>query len=972
MGLRLYTWVGVLMRLLYNMNEIFGVFKKLSYLCSMNIMTYMKRIYIFLLSAMFAVNLWAVPAIPHPISITLADGTTTEVYLHGDEFAHYHTLLNGVPVRIENGQLIEDYTLPEVTRKKIQIARQTAIQASSFPKVGSPRSLVILVNFKDQKFTKTKEDFMALLNENGYRKNGAIGSARDYFIAASDSLFQPIFDVYGPYDLPNNTAFYGANNNMNVQDMIIGACGAAEADGVDFSIYDINNDNQIDNVFVYFAGNNEAEGGPERTVWPHRSYISSRPQFGGKTLYDYACSSEFRLTGKKMCGIGTFCHEFSHVLGLADLYDTTHGKKQPLGTWDLMDSGNYNGSGCQPPSYSAFERFSLGWLEPTVLTDAGQYVLEPLTTHNQAYLIPVHDKEIKPNENGEYFLLENRQKVGWDAGSSCLAGTGMLIWHIDYRSTAWAQNRPNGGDNLLCFIESATGRKLTSGSHADPYPGYLKKTLFEPTAVDGTNLEKPLLDIKQVDKTISFVYIRDGNKHLNFSTKELITLNSSYTAFEDSIELVMPAQKLMLTGGSLDPEAEVTISASNSRFQISLDSLSWSLDLQLTPTLDSTINTPVYIRFRATEEVCDFKEGNIVAQQGAAIAIIELQGRSPRATLITEPQVNGITNLTPYSAELNWDAVKDATHYYVTLYQIEDGETLYSESFEHFDLPETVTQLGWQSNFNTLSSILQSADSYSLWFKETGNQLITEQYLQPITQLSFWYSVATAQVDTIGGLLIEGFDGTNWAVIDSLTLKKHDYKQTFSMDLSSQNYIQFRFTFTSNEGGKGVCIDDYLAVCSTLIHYLYQGDELTIEANDDDQVVTCYFSSLKPNAEYYYNVSVSDKGHGGCEEHIKELQEPQMFKTRIGKEDEHALTYSIEGIQYAKPTHVIYVPEAMGDRTLYFYDMMGQLIASCPVAENQNRVSFPEGNFISGNVYIVKYSVTDSVKRKDRWIKIIY
>ncbi len=932
----------------------------------------MKRTYVLFSLLLSALITFAVPAIPTPIEIPLADGTTTQVYLHGDEHGHHYTLLDGTPVRLEQGKLIKDNTLPEITRQKMRIARKTAIQASDFPNTGTPRGLVILVNFADKKFVKTNEQFTAMLNEEGYSENGGIGSARDYYINASDSLFQPIFDVYGPYDLPNNMAYYGGNNDRNAGQMIMGACGAAEAAGVDFSLYDENNDGKIDNVFVYYAGNNEAEGASANTVWPHRSYISSRPQYGGKELYDYACSSELRgRSSKTMCGIGTFCHEFSHVLGLADLYDVDY-EKNTLGTWDIMCSGSYNGNGCQPPSYTAFERFSVGWLNPTVLSEAGQYLLEPLTTHNQAYLIPVSDKKIEPNENGEYFLLENRQEVGWDAGPACLVSTGMLVWHINYRSNAWAQNRPNSGNNLLCFIESASGKQQTSGSHTDPFPGYLKKTMFEPKAVDGTNLEKPLLDIKLLDKTISFVYIRDGNKHLSFSTKEAI-LNSTYTELPNgTIENLMPAQKLMLTGGSLDPALDVTLRTSDAIFQFSLDSLSWTSTLKIRPTTDSIVETPVYVRYKSVKQTCDFKGGTISAQQGAAVAITELQGRSPRAILITEPQINTPENLTPYSAELNWKAVEDATHYYVTLYQLQQGETLYRESFEDFDSAPAVAKKGWQSNFNTLSSILQSTDTYSLWFKETGNQLVTEEYLQPITQLSFWYSVPTAKVDTIGGLLIEGFDGTNWIIIDSLTLKKNDHKRTFTTDLSAHAYIQFRITFTNNEGGKGVCIDDYLAVCSTLIDYLYKGEELTIEAIDEEELVTCYISDLKPNSEYHYKVRVSDKGREACEEHIRETEEIQSFKTLVGKDSELDLTYGIEGLQYSAPVHVIYVPEAMGDRTLYFYDMMGQLIASCPVAENQNRVSFPEGNFIPGNVYIVKYSVTDSVKRQDRWIKIIY
>ncbi len=932
----------------------------------------MKRFYLLSLLICAATIVFAVPATPLPIEITLADGTTQEVYLRGDEFAHHYTLLDGTPVRLEQGTLIKDYTLPEITRQKMRVARQANIQASDFPNTGTPRGLVILVNFTDKKFIKTNAEFKAMLNESGYSKNGGIGSARDYYIGASDSLFQPIFDVYGPYDLPQDMAYYGGNNDRNASQMIMGACGAAEAAGVDLSLYDENNDGKLDNVFVYYAGNNEAEGASENTIWPHRSYVPSMPQYGGKALYDYACSSELRGTGKTMCGIGTFCHEFSHVLGLADLYDLDY-EKNTVGIWDIMCSGSYNGNGCQPPSYTAFERFSVGWLTPTVLSEPGQYLLEPLTTHNQAYLIPVGDKEIKPNENGEYFLLENRQKVGWDAGSSCLAGTGMLVWHINYKAAAWGQNRPNSGSNLLCFIESATGGKMTAGSPADPFPGTKKKTTFMPITVLGEGLDKPLLDIKQLGNTISFVFIRDGNKHLAFSTEDIISLSSTYTLLADgTLRRNMPAQKLHLMGGSLSPDVEVTLRSSKANFQISLDSLSWATTLRLQPTVDSMINEKIYVRYRPTKQSCEFDLGNIQAQQGAALAVLELQGTAPREVIISEPQPKEIENLTPYSAELAWKAVEDATHYYVTLYQVEQGETLYKESFEAFDSPSAVALAGWQSNFNTLSSILKATGDYSLWFKVTGNQVVTEAYVQPISHLSFWYSVPTTDVDTVGGLLIEGFDGTVWSTIDSLTIRKRDRKQTFDVSLASKNYIQFRFTFTGNEGGNGVCMDDYVATCSTYIDYLYQGEELTIEAIDGEKTVNCYVAGLEPNAEYYYKVRVSDKGREGCEEHIKDMQEAQRFVTLAGNAGEQQLTYGLDSIHYNSTEHVIYVPEALGDRTLYFYDPMGQLIGQVAVAERQNRVAFPAGNFQPGHIYIVKYAVVDKLKRKDSWIKILY
>ncbi len=924
---------------------------------------------------------FAVPATPLPVEISLADGTTTQVYLRGDEYAHYYTTLDGTPIRIENGVIITDFTLPAQVLKKRRIAQQAAaVSQVTVSTVDAPRFVVLLVNFTDQKFIKTHADFNNLLNQSGYSENGGIGSVRDYFIASSDSLFMPHFDVYGPYDLPHDMAYYGTpsagSHDLRADDMVIHACAAADEAGVDFTQYDTNGDGIIDNVFVYYAGYNQAEGAHENTIWPHRSAVYPTQDYDGVALYGYACTSELRYSwGDNMCGIGTFCHEFSHVLGLMDLYDTEYGK-MTIGNWDIMSSGNYNGNGCMPPVYTAFERFSLGWLTPELLTDPQQYLLEPLETSNKAYMISATGETVMPNTNAEYFLLENRQYVGWDSDYQTIPGVGMLVWHVTYNRTAWEQNRPNSGNNLMCYIECATGFKQTEGSAADPFPGTTRKTMFMPILNDGTNLNKPLLEIQQLGLDIVFTFIRDGNRHLAFTSDEMITLNSNFTKLADGkIKRNMPVQVLTLAGSSLDPNQKVMVKTSKVNFQISLDTLNrdgWKSELSVPITQDSTLYCPLYVRYRPSMLTCDYDEGNIQAKQGAAMHIVPVRGMAPRAKIITEPVALQPTNVSPYSAELNWEAVADASHYYATIYQLKEGETSFIEEFENFDSPSDVMLAGWQTNFTTLSSTLKASGHYSLWVKETGNQMVSPTYEQPISKLSFWYSVPTTDIDTIGYFLLEGYTGEEWALVDSVVIKRRDHKKTYSYDTVAPVYIQFRLSFVIAEESDGVCIDNFTAMCDKEIDYLYKGEELTLNALNGEKQVTLYLENLMPDTEYFYKIRVSDKGRGGCQEYVVEMKDVQSFKTLNGKNDDIDLAYGIDSIHYSQPEHVIYVPVADGDRTLYFYDMMGQLIGQVSVAEHQNRVPFPEGNFISGNIYIVKYAITDKLKRKDRRIKIIY
>ena len=475
----------------------------------------MKKIFLALCACVCSLNLLAVPASPQPITVTQPDGSVLTVRLMGDEFHSYYTRLDGTPIRRDaKGFWIDD---EQVRYESIEAGRlrRTAQQvnaASTFPLTGAPHTIVILVSFTDVQYQKTREEFVQMLNKSGYSDNKGTGSARDYFIASSDSIFSPIFDVYGPYTVSHEQAFYGKhsgkNNDAEVALMVKEACSlAAEIDNVDFADYDTNNDGYVDNVFIYYAGHNEAEGGGENTIWPHRSMIVDASfRLNGKQLGDYACTSELRAAkGSEMCGIGTFCHEFGHVLGQPDFYDTTY-DHYTVANWDIMCNGSYNNEGRTPPAYTSFERFYLGWLTPVQLDPEtpGEFFLEPLETSNKAYLLAADKHNLTGNSPSpqEFFMLENRQHVGWDAPAASLPGVGMLVWHIDYNASAWNNNTPNNDKNKLrMHLEEANGitwkRRgvYDDGTASDPYPGKAEVHQFNPTLHDGTSLMQPIFNI---------------------------------------------------------------------------------------------------------------------------------------------------------------------------------------------------------------------------------------------------------------------------------------------------------------------------------------------------------------------------------------------------------------------------------------------------------------------------------------------
>ena len=261
-----------------------------------------------------------------------ADGTTLSLRICGDEFFHYAVTSDGYsvdqgpdgfyyylverdgrPVR-SNVRVSERGRRTADERRLLETLRPgvvaTALRArahrlrsetragleTGFPTTGEIRSVVILAAFSDVGFTvpDPQRAFERMLNEEGYSDNGALGSARDYYLDNSGGRFRPTFDVVGPVTLDHPVAYYGANTDYrdeNAERMIIEACHKAERAGVDFSQYDFDNDGKIDNVFVYYAGHNESDGGGMNTVWPHRGEISYPGEMlGGKELCVYACT----------------------------------------------------------------------------------------------------------------------------------------------------------------------------------------------------------------------------------------------------------------------------------------------------------------------------------------------------------------------------------------------------------------------------------------------------------------------------------------------------------------------------------------------------------------------------------------------------------------------------------------------------------------------------------------------------------
>lgn len=341
--------------------------------------------------------------------------------------------------------------------------------ASAFPTIGEPHSVVVLVEYSDVGFSmdNPKEYYNDFLNGEKFTHNGATGSCRQYYMENSSGAFVPTFDVYGPVKLKNKRMYYGAGDERYAYQMVVESVHALDAE-VDFSQYDHNADGYVDSIYIIYAGQGEADSGLQESVWPFSWELEAQNvslYADGVKFNTYGCSNEIKYN-KKVDGIGTFTHEFGHVLGLPDLYntDSTSDMTTPC-SWSLMDSGSYSNGSRTPPNLSSFERYSLGWISPEEISRSGTHKLLPLGESNQAYIATT-----KENKD-EFYLFEYRLQEGWDA---YLPSQGMIAWHIDFVQEVWDMNVVNNmkGHKYVKLIRADGSSSYDLGKEDRvPFPG---------------------------------------------------------------------------------------------------------------------------------------------------------------------------------------------------------------------------------------------------------------------------------------------------------------------------------------------------------------------------------------------------------------------------------------------------------------------------------------------------------------------
>ena len=465
----------------------------------------MKKSFCLVILSVIALCMWAAPTMRVRKTIRLANGEKVEVTMRGDEDFTYMITADGrVAELMEEGYVLRPFEQSE-TQRKARLAsiraprRSNAVQAQApLRSIGSPTIAVVLAEFYDVKFseevsgTNPEETFQKFFQGNGnddparFTELGSYGAVRDYFRDQSQGLFTPNFKVVGTVTVPSIHHAY-PNNRAGFRDEAL--TKATQLEGVNWNDYDSDGDGKVDAVIIVFPGLGHNQNGDANDM--HACCWGGAVTKNGVTFATQLIGPEQRLksSGPVINGIGVFCHEMSHMLGLPDFYDTTSPADAPgMDIWDIMDYGEYTGAGTRPTGYTAYEKEYMGWITIPELEGAQHLEMTSLAEGGQAYRI------CNKANRDEYYILEVRNKnykadgyYNWDETMcNTYTGQGLLVTHVDFTPSLWNSNSPNSDKNHQRMIivpannhfqlldelntEDRTGNLWRNELHGHTYP----------------------------------------------------------------------------------------------------------------------------------------------------------------------------------------------------------------------------------------------------------------------------------------------------------------------------------------------------------------------------------------------------------------------------------------------------------------------------------------------------------------------
>jgi M6 family metalloprotease-like protein len=578
----------------------------------------------FLLS-LLSFTLFAVPANPDPVEYSLPDGSIIRIVLKGDEnvqwaesadgfsllmntkgFFEYavksstgEMVLSGIIAKDQQMRSSSDnqfllkqekhlvFSEDQVQLRKSLATVSTGAVESTFPTTGDRKLLCILMQFTDKSFTKSKTEFQNLFNQTGYTAEGAVGSVREYYQENSYDQLNLTTTVVGPFTADHNMAYYG-RENTDVYKLIDEAVIKANP-SVNYSDYDNDNDGVVDGIYVIFAGYGEESGAGVDAIWSCSGGMYQ--VLDGKQIKKFACSPELQSnSGTSITRIGVICHEFGHVMGAPDFYDTdygTGGSCSGTGYWDIMGNGSWLMGGNVPAHHNAYTKTVIyGWATLKNLTSAGTKTMLNAAENADFY-------RLNTGTTNEFFVLENRQKTGFDA---YLYGHGLIIYHVHSGiETAISTKKINTTHPQKMYpvcagapvpVPAGTSDYGNINSQECPFPGSLLRTDFTPSTMpaakawNGTNVNNITNITENISaRSVGFTYLgtlsttppsTPGNLRVSVNSESQVTLNwnpstgnvTGYRVYRNgALILTTTGKTAIITGLSLNTTYNFNVTA---------------------------------------------------------------------------------------------------------------------------------------------------------------------------------------------------------------------------------------------------------------------------------------------------------------------------------------------------------------------------------------------------------------------------
>lgn len=819
------------------------------------------------IAALTAQTALAIPADPQPKQVRQPDGTMLTVVMRGDEHHHLLYTEDGYPLYFNRQSRAFEYAslsgsrvtgsgvvavnrddrqadaksyLSSVNVSAIEqaslstsalprkAAKRGDFLISDYPTTGRQKTLVVLFQFSDVKFSSIddpKQFYTDMLNKPGFTwSNGANGSAWDFYNQSSMGQFDPEFVVVGPVTLSNKATYYGSDDNG--QDFRMGealkeACDAIDGE-VDFSEYDTNGDGYIDNVYFFYAGGGQADD-PNGTdyIWPHSAIAEEswgvHLTYDGKSLGHYACSNELRYSAAGNLiptGIGTFVHEFGHVLGLDDHYSTTYNLLAfGLGQYDTMAQGSYNNNMNTPPLFSAFERAELAWLDYDQLSTTTDTItcIPDLAVSNRAFRIDV------PGKEHEFYVLENRQQNGFD---QYLPGKGMLVWHIDQDSTAWANNTVNNdAAHQRVDIVEADGKQSDDSRNGDTFPGAAGVTQYTLSTWAGDALVS-FDDVTLRNDTIRLLLANtDFRLPAPASIQASEVQDSSFVFTWDAVD---DAKLYLVSAYTTDSEGNKTFVQGFDHKQFA--TADRVLIDGLLPETDYTLSVVAGLGGYRSEETTE-------SVQTQVLAFVKRQ-----------PVGLSATNITSTGFTANWEAVPDAEGYLLSVYKHDYSSQPTTQSYDFTDKYDGLPAL-WNSTSNTYYSVkgYYGAASPSLRLSYNDDCLTVAYPETVVGSVSFW-----CRAKNSGEKLIVEADNGDGTWTELQTLEVPTTGKTLTVDANRSDRVRLRYQRTAGF----VVIDDVTVSGYQMERQPVSGlSELPV-----GDVLSYAVSGLTPSATYSFSM----------------------------------------------------------------------------------------------------------------------